>query len=39
MVVDQRATEPDSPSQVLQMSPLSVDTETLAETAQVFPVS
>ncbi|KAL5964169.1 BAH and coiled-coil domain-containing protein 1 [Taenia solium] len=39
MVVDQRATEPNSPSQVLQMSPLSVDTETPAETAQVFPLS
>ncbi|KAL5106147.1 BAH and coiled-coil domain-containing protein 1 [Taenia crassiceps] len=39
MVVDQRATEPNSPSQVLQMSPLSVDTETLAETVKVFPLS
>ncbi|VDK38593.1 unnamed protein product [Taenia asiatica] len=39
MVVDQRATEPNSPSQVLQMSPLSVDTETPAEAAQVFPLS
>ncbi|KAH9281890.1 BAH and coiled-coil domain-containing protein 1 [Echinococcus granulosus] len=39
MVIDQKGTEPSSPSQVLQMSPLSVDTGTLAETAKVCPLS